>query len=69
MIRLSAAAERPHVLELARGPQVRALLEEADVHPLEAEHGDQPERLLVGQEREGKSAQASLGFMEDRPAG
>ena len=31
---------------------MRALLEQADIHPLEAEHGDQLQRLLVGQQRE-----------------
>tara|TARA_Y100001933_G_scaffold141450_1_gene140349 strand:- start:3035 stop:3241 length:207 start_codon:yes stop_codon:yes gene_type:complete len=51
---LSWRAEGRQLFKLARWPQVRAILKDADVDAFDAEHGNEIERLGVGQQGKGK---------------
>ena len=50
--------------DVADEEQVRKSIEQADVHAFEPEHGDQPERLLMRQERESEIGAGQFQFHE-----
>ena len=51
---LQLARRGAQPFKLARWPQVRAILKEADVDAFDAEHGNEVERLGVRQQGKGK---------------